>query len=329
MREELLAYIRLSGPFKGLTSFECDIFDKFPTTPDDMLDAIRESPLIESLRLVGRCLPPKEPDQPAIALPLLRRCALVGGGTASLIRFITVPATVVVFLGRRYANNWVGFPWFNTLSVVPGLRVLGEVSAVSFSIDNHTARLQARNDQGGVLDVEAGGLDDVSGDPSTFIRFILNSFECWDTCAGVKTTKELTLRIERDGVWKPQDAKNSAVNLVRLLSGLPVIEVAKLHGLPPLELSTILSLLTGSTCAPTIKPRCPNLKRLDIESSPLRSPRLLLVELGERLAARKEAGAPFQSVMVKMGCEMLITATEHCALLTSWEGLVEGSVRLE
>ena len=75
--------------------------------------------------------------------------------------------------------------------------------------------------------------------------------------------------------------------------------------------------------------RCQNLKRLDVESSPLRSPRLLLGGLGGLLATRKETGAPFESVTVKVRCERLIPPADHCALLTSWEGLVGGGVRLE
>ena len=75
--------------------------------------------------------------------------------------------------------------------------------------------------------------------------------------------------------------------------------------------------------------QCPNLKRLDIVSSPLRSPRSLLVGLGKLLATRKKLGAAFQSVTVKVKCEVLIPAPDHCAFLTSWDGFVGGSVRLE
>ena len=50
---------------------------------------------------------------------------------------------------------------------------------------------------------------------------------------------------------------------------------------------------------------------------------------GQLLAARKEAGAPFKLVTVKVRSERLIPATEHCAFLTFWEGLVGGGVRLE
>lgn len=321
------AAILLSGPFKGLTSFECDISDRPATSPARVFGAIQESPLIETLRLVGRCFPPKEVDLPPIVLPLLGECSLIGEGITSLIRFITLPATAFVFLGKQYADDQVDFP-FNMLSIAPGLRILGEVSAVSFSIDDYTSRLQARNNHGGVLDVEVDGLYYLSGDPSAFLCFIWSSFSCWPPCTGLETTKELTLCIERDGIWKPRDTTNSAINLVRFISNLPDIEGAKLHGLPPSELSSVLSLLTSPRVA-TIKPRYPNLKRLDIESSPIRSPRLLLVELGKLLAARKEAGTPLQSVTVKVRCEMLIPAMNHCAFLTSWESLVEEGVGLE
>jgi len=318
-----------AGLFRGLVSFECGNFDHFPLSPTHVLDVIRESPVIESLCLMGRCLPPQEPNQPAISLPLLRKCTLVGDGTTSLIRFITIPTTAVMFLGRGYANDWIAFPEFNTLSVTPGLRVLDEISVISFSIGDHTARLQARNDHGGVLDVEAHGLYDLSGNPPAFISFIRNSFPCWRTCSGLKTIKEFTFCIERDGIWRPHDTMRGLIDVARLVDNLAGIEGAKFRGLPPLELSSILSFFTLFPRVPTFKPQYPNLKRLDIESSPIRSPRLLLVELGKLLAARKEAGAPLQSLTAKVRCEMLIAPTDHCALLTAWEGLVGGVVRLE
>jgi len=92
------------------------------------------------------------------------------------------------------------------------------------------------------------------------------------------------------------------------------------------EFSSILEYLCGASM---FKLPCPNLKRLCIESIPLHSPRSLLVELGKLLSERKGAGAPFQSITVKVKCEMLIPALDHCTFLTSWEGLVGGSVRLE
>jgi len=315
-----------TGLFKNLTRFECGVSSHFPISPAHLFDALRESCLIESLRVVGCCVPISGPEVPPVVLSSLKNCTMVGEGVAALIRFIAVPATALVQLGKTYTDNWDGFPDFNKHCVGPGLRILGEVSVVSFSIKDDGARLRARNDRGGALDVKVYGLYYLSGQPLSFATFIRSSFECWRACPGLKTAKEFTLYMERDGVWGPDESTYNALNLVRLISNLPGIEEAKLHGIPPLEFSSILGCLSRG---PKVKLRCPNLKRLDIESSPLRSPRLLLAGLGKLLATRKEVGAPFQSVTVKVRCEMLIPATEHCALLTTWEGLVGGGVRLE
>jgi len=121
----------------------------------------------------------------------------------------------------------------------------------------------------------------------------------------------------------PDEAAESALDLVRLISNLPEIEGVKLYEVPPVELDSILEFLGRVP-----NPQCPNLKRLDIVSSPLQDPRLLLVALGKLFVMRKEAGMPFQSVTVKMKCETLIPAAEHRAFLTSWEGIV-GDVMLE
>ena len=314
-----------TGLFKNLTSLECGKFEHFPISPTNLFDAIRESPLLESLRVVGCCVHLRG-EIPPFVLSSIRNCTMVGEGGAALIRFIAIPATAIVCLGKTQTEGWDGFPEFGKYCVGPGLRVLGEISVLSFTISDHIARLQASNDQGGTLDVKMAGLYHLSGDPLGFARFIRGSFECWRACPGLKTTKEFTLFIERDGVWGPEEATYSALNFVRLITNLPGIEVAKLHGIPPLELSSILGSLAR---APKLKLRCSTLKRLDIESSPLRSPKSLLVAIGKLLAARKEAGAPFQSVTVKVRCEMLVPAAEHCAFLTTWEGLVGEGARLE
>ena len=312
--------------FRNLTSFECGVSSHFPISPAHVFDVLRESPLIESLRVVGCCVPISGPEVPPVVLSSLRKCVMVGEGAAALIRFIAVPPTALVSLGKLYTDDWEGFPDFNKHCVGPGLRILGEASVVSFSITDNGARLQARNDRGGALDVKVDELYYLSGQPLSFARFIRGSFECWRSCPGLKTAKEFTLRMERDGVWGPDESTYNALNLVRLISNLPGIGGAKLYGVPPLEFSSILGCLSRG---PKVKLRCPNLKRLDVESSPLRSPRSLLVGLGKLFATRKEAGAPFQSVTVKVRCETLVPATDHCALLTSWEGLVREGVRLE
>ena len=314
-----------AGLFKGLTSFECGVLNHYPISPAHVLGVLRESPSIEFIRLVGYCTVPPGFNPPPVALRSLGKCTLIGQGTTSLIRFITVPASALVFLSKPYNDDGTTLPRFDDLSAAPGLHVLDEVSSVSFSINDFAVQLQAKNDHGGVLDAEVDELYDLSRDPM-FVHFLRSAFECGRTCPGFKTAKELTLDVERGRVWEPQEAICFALDVMGLMLNLPEVDEVKLRGVPPLELSSIFEYLCGASKS---KLSCPNLKRLHIESIPLRSPRSLLVELDKLIAGRKGAGAPFHSVAVKVKCEMLIPDTDHCAFLSSWEGLVEGGVVLE
>ena len=313
------------GLFKGLTSFECGVFHHCPICPVHVLGVLRESPSIELIRLVGYCAIPPGFNPPAITLRLLGKCTLIGQGTTSLIRFITVPASALVFLSRSYNDDDATFPRFDDLSAAPGLHVLDEVSSVSFSISDFAVRLQAKNDHGGALDAEVDELYDISRDPIMFVRFLRSSLECGRTCPGFKTTKELTLDMDRGRVSEPQDAICFAFYVTGLILNLPDVDEVKLRGVPPLELSSIFKCLYGALRSGLPSP---SLKRLYIESIPLRSPRSLLVGLDKLITRRKGVGAPFHSVAVKVKCEMLIPDAEHCGLLSSWEGLVEGGVVL-
>ena len=176
------------------------------------------------------------------------------------------------------------------------------------------------------MDAKVDGLYDRSGDPLTFTRFVRTSFESWRACPGFAATKVFTLRVERGRTWEPKEANYFALSAIAFFFNLPSVEEVNLLGVPPRELSFILKFLCS---LPQLKERCQKLKRLHIESTPLRSPRSLLTELGRRLADRKEAGLPFESVTVKVKCETLIPAKDHCAFLTSWEGFVGEGVRLE
>ena len=316
-----------TGLFRGLTSFECGTIDHFPVFPDHVLDAIRGSPLIESLRVVG-CAPPIQgPDTPLIPLSSLRKCTLIGEGVASLIEFIAVPATALVTLGKPYAFDWTILPEFSKHSVAPGLRTLGEISTVSFSINDDAARLQARNNHGGALDVVVDRLKDLSRDPPTFTLFMRRCFEHWNACPGLKSTKEFTLSMDRSRVWSAEETERIVPNLIRLISNLPGIEEARLYGVPEAELGAIVGLLTRTQPSQL---QCPNLRRLDIVSPPTHSPQSLLMALSILLETRKEAGVPFQSVRVKIRCETPLSVAVHCAFLAVWESLVgEGAVRLE
>lgn len=313
-----------TGLFRGLISFECGTTEQYPISLGHALDALRESPSIEFIRLVGFSRLPEGLDPPTIALPSLRKCILVGDGTTSLIRFIAAPATAVITLKTSYTDDMDYFPTYGDNSVAPGLRILGALSAVSFAICDHTIRLHAKNDCGGVSLAKVENLDDLSEDPINFINFIRSSFECWHTCPGLESAKDLTLRIHRNRKWGPREAKYGAHDLIRFISSLPGIERANFHGVPQLELSYIFGVLSRTVDQP-----CPNLKQLEIESSPLHTPASLLVLFSQLIAKRKGAGMPFQSVTVKIKCERLIPSADHCAFLAAWERLVEGDVRLE
>jgi len=132
--------------------------------------------------------------------------------------------------------------------------------------------------------------------------------------------------MERGRTWDAEESKYFGNRAAAFLFDLPSLEEVNLRGVPPRELSIILEDL----CSPPyfLGSPCPSLKRLHVESMPLHSPRSLLVGFGRRIADRNEAGVPFESVAVKVMCETLIPATDHCAFLASWEGFVEG-VRLE
>ena len=314
------------GLFRCLVSFECGFFDHYPISPIHVLGVLQDSPSIEFLRLVGHCTLPQGFHRPAITLSSLEKCTLIGQGTTSLIRFLTVPASTRMFLSKPYADNGSIFPKFDLLSEAPNLHVLDEVTAASFSINDSAIQLQVKNAHGGVLDAEVDELYELSRDSVIFPHFIRSSFECGRTCPGFKTMKTFTLEVERSRMWEAEEATVFALDVMGFIFNLPSIEEVELRGVPSLELSSILEFLHNG--AKSELP-CPNLRRLHIVSTPIRSPRPLLQDLGRLLAERKEAGVPFQSVTVKVKCELLIPAAEHRAFLTSWGGLVGEDISLK
>jgi len=310
-----------TGLFKGLTSFDCSTPD---LSLDHVLDVLRGSPSIEVLVLDGSCDIPPGFNPPTFVFRSLRECSLIGEGTTSLIRFMTVPASARVFLDKPYADGGFFSQSFEDLSAAPGLHILKEISTVSFTISDWAVRVRATNGSGGVLGV--GVEFDELLESATLAPFLLSFFRCAGTCPGFKTTKELELDIDHRMIWSIEQATCSALDVLGFVSNLPDVEGVKLRGIPLPELTSITGCLCG---VPNVEMPCPNLKRLRIESTLLRSPRPLLLELDKLLAERKKAGRPFQSLTVKMECEMLIPAADHCAFLASWEGLVEGDVWLE
>jgi len=314
------------GLFRTLVSFKCGFYDKHPISPIHVLGVLRESPSIEFLRLVGYCTLPPEFHPPAIALPSLKRCTLVGRGTASLIRFLTVPASTRVLLSKPYVKTRSVFPKFDHISVAPNLHILDDLSAISFSISDDAIRLQAKNAHGGVWDAHVDELYSFSQDSVIFFHFIRSSFEYGRTCPGFKATKTFTLDVDHSRIWESGEGTCFALVVTGFLSSLPNIEEVELRGVPSMVLSSIFRFFHGTA---KFELSCPNLGRLHIVSIPIYSPRPLLEGLGRFLTERKETGAPFQSVAVKVKCELLIPAAEHRAFLTSWMGLVEKGVSLE
>ena len=311
--------------FRDLVSFEYGDSENCLISVIHVFEAIRESPSIKFIRLVGVTILPEGLVPPILDLPLLEKCTLVGDGTTSLIQFVIAPVTTLVSLSKWRTKEEVDFPMFNDCSVAPGIRLLGEVSTVSVSIDDNTARLQARNHYGGVLDARVDGLRDLSRDPPKFAYALWSYFHCWSACPGFGPAKQFTLSIERSSVWLPEEGGDFSIHLMHFILNLPSVEEITLRGVPPRELSEILSIFSGSLGSES---QCPFLKRLHIESTPLRSPRSLLVLLDKLFAHRKGARIPLQIVTVKARCENLIPATDHCTFLAAWEGFV-GDVWLE
>ena len=73
----------------------------------------------------------------------------------------------------------------------------------------------------------------------------------------------------------------------------------------------------------------PNLQQIQIDTAPLRSPKLLLERLDVLLRKRKDLGVPLRLVDMKVNCERLIPMAEHSAFLTAWRDLVAEDVRVE
>jgi len=313
-----------AGLFRCLISFECGA-PLYPISPIHVLDVLRESPSIESIRLTGYCnFPPGLKLRP-VALRSLVECTLIGVGTTSLIRLMTVPSSTLVTLTEPYFELGAVSRKFEDFSTAPGLHVLDGISTVSFSINDNAVRLQVKNDSGGALDVEVDELCDLSQD-TMFLSFILSFFEFGNTRPGFKAAKQLALDVDRGRIWAAPEAANFALLVLALFRSFSDAEEVTLRGVPPMELSFLLRYLCGG---PSLRLPCPNIKRLHIETISLRSPRSLLVEMDKLLGERKRAGGALRSLTAKVKCEMLIPTTDHCAFLTSWEGLVEEGVRLE
>ena len=314
------------GLFKRLTSFECGDLGYRPIPPVRVLDILRESPSIEFIRLVGSCTIPPGFEPPAIPLPLLKECTLNGPGTATLIRFMTIPATAHVSLTKLYIDDEAEFPRFEDFSAAPGLHVLDEVSTVSVYADNYKIRFRAENTNGGVLEAMVDELGGLWGELTVFIILLKDALLCTRTRPGFKTTKVLKLDLWRGRSREEEEAGYFKLEIMHCIQCVPEVEEIYLLDLPWPELSFVLLFLGHD---PNTQDSPPNVTRLHIVSHPIPSPRRLLLRLDELLTKRERRGTPFHSITVEVKCAMLIPAADHCAFLASWERLVEGDVMLK
>ena len=314
------------GLFKRLTSFECGDHGYHPIPPDRVLDILRESPSIESIRLMGSCTIPPEFQQPAIPLLSLKECALVGPGTTTLIRFMTIPATAHVSLRRlRNAEDGAMFARFDDFSLAPGLHVLDEVAAVSFSANGLRFQFQAKNINGGVLEDTVDELGWLQGNSTVFDVLLTDALHRTRTRPGFRMTKVLKVALGCGRAWGLGTSRYN-LDIMDCIRCLPQVEELDLLEFP---WRTLCSALLSLGDDPNTQGSPQNVKRLHIDSPLLPSPRPLLLRLDKLLTNREGRGVPFHSIKVVIKCEMLIPAADHCAFLASWERLVEGDVRLE
>jgi len=312
------------GLFKDLRSFELGVNAEDLISPILVLDVLRESPLLENLHLVGRCeLPDDEP--PAVSLPSLRNCTLIGNGALSLIWYMDIPASTNVVLSTSplIGDRTEIYP-FHDLCLAPHLHVLDGVSTASFFVGFDTIKLRAQNDSGGVLSVQVYYYENVMTGLILFAVLLKNPF--YESPFKFQTTKEFSLHIERGASRDDAESVFCAAMFAKFTSGTPSLEQIKLCGAPAKALSFHLLYLHKN-----LQDAIPfqNLQRLHIESTPLHSAKPLLEDLDMLFRRRKDLGVPLQYVDVKVNCETLIPMAEHSAFLTAWEGLVGEDVKVE
>jgi hypothetical protein len=142
---------------------------------------------------------------------------------------------------------------------------------------------------------------------------------------GFEATKEFALHIERGASRNDAESVFCAAMFVKFVSGTPSLERAEFRGVPTKALSLLLGYLHEN---PHVVIPFPNLQRLYVESTPLRSPKPLLGDLDNLLRGRKEFGLPMRFVEAKVNCETLIPIAEHSAFLVAWERLVGEDVKV-
>lgn len=313
-----------TGLFKNLRTFELGDDTENPFSPTHVLDVLRESPSLENLNLVG-CCHPSDDELPAVALPSLENCTLAGNGAVSLIWHLGVPASAKILLTTSppAVLGRVEFYPFPNLCLSPYFHTLDGVSTILFFIGPDEVEFKIpRNDSGGSLKIVVPY--DIN---MIFGLIILTRLLGWPpdgSCCKFQTTKEFVLHIQRG--TSPDDLESVLSSSIfdRFISGLPSLERVELRGVPTRALSYLLLALQGNQSTPY-----PNLQRLDVESTPLRSPRTILGDLDRLIKWRKYLlGLPLQLVDARVNCETLITIAEHSAFLMAWGGFVGEDVRV-
>ena len=312
-----------AGLFKDLRSLElgADADDDF--SPTLVLDVLRESPLLENLHLVGYCNHLDE-EPPAVVLPSLKNCTLVGIGAIFLIWYMDIPASTNISLSTPpFIGNPMEIYPVRDLSLAPCLHVLDKISAVSFSIGFDTIELQVQNDSGGALSLQVY-YHETAAAALTIYFFLLNGFFSEATSRS-QATRSFSLHIERGATRDDVELMICAATFLRFISSAASLERVKLCGVPAKALSFHLQFLHIGPGAIQF----PNLQQIQIETAPLRSAKSSLEYLDMLLRTRNDSGTPLRLVDMKVNCETLIPMAEHSAFLTAWKDLVGEDVRLE
>ena len=144
-----------TGLFKDLRSLELgfNAYSLFNLTL--VLGALRESPLLENLCLLGHHCDHPDREPPVVALPSLRNCNLLGVGAIFLTWYISIPASTNPSLGIPLPASDMGqFCPTHGLSLAPCFYVLNRVSAISFSIRFDALEIRMQNNSGGALSLK-------------------------------------------------------------------------------------------------------------------------------------------------------------------------------
>lgn len=311
------------GLFKDLRSLELGVDPEDLLYISPLLDALRESPLLENLQVAGSfSLPQRKP--PTIHFPFLRNCTLIGEGPPSIIWCMDIPTTTNVSLSTAIVSDIRAriYPPKDLCSI-PHIHVLDGVSTISFSIELNTIQFGVQNISGGVLHAQVCYHDDVVTALIPIVGLLQNS--PWSR-SDHRTTKEFSLYIDRGAARDDPEWFDCPVIFTELISGTPSLQKITLRGISDRALSFFFRypLYDGNTTM-----SYPNLRQLHVESTPLQFPRAFLKNLDIILRARRRSGVPLRVVHVKVVCEAPTPVGEHLANLAAWEGLVGEDIKVE